>query len=167
MTSRWHVTFLPVTLVLFLVWQCVFAVHAMMADALNFSVQREMVFWGIAGKIPAAAEIAAARERMESALALWPHHPDYLSLLARIHAWQGQISANKPEADKAFKLAITTMHQSLVERPGNPFSWAQYAEYLSTQRDKRLELLLAVDKVRTLGAGEAGLQKRMQALVIR
>jgi len=155
----------PVLLVLLLAWQCVFAVQVIISDALDFSVQREMVFWGVEGKKPTQAEVDAAQTRMEQAVSLWPLNPDYLALLARLHAWQGQIATSRSAANEQYSLAISTMHLSLLERSGNPYSWAQYAEYLATQQDKRLELAIVVEKVKGLGPGDLKLQQRVQALV--
>ncbi len=163
--ARLRFMLIPALLVLLLAYQCMFAVRVMISDGLNFSVQRVMAYWGVEGSKPAASDVGAAQQTVEQALWLWPRHPDYLSLQARLQVWQGQIAPSKQAANAQFKLAIATMHQSLVERPGNPYSWAQYAEYLATQRDKRIELFSAVEKVKSLGAGDPALQKRAQALL--
>ena len=163
--ARMRFMLAPALLVLMLAYQGVFAVQVMVSDVLNFNVQRLMVFWEVDGNKPAAGEVAAALEQMQWAVKLWPHHPDYLALQARLQWWQGQIAPGRQTANANYKFAIATMHESLVARPGNPYSWSQYASYLATQRDKKIELLLVVDKVGRLAAGNKDLQKQMQALV--
>ena len=155
-----------VPVLLLLLWQGVFAVQVLVSDVLNFKVQRTVIFWGVSDNKPTAGEIALVRGQMESALGLWPQNPDYLALLARLYGWQGQI-ADRSAANEQYRLAIVTMRKSLEQRGGNPYSWAQYAEYLATQRDRKIELDIAAERVRLLGAGDQKLQQRMQALVRR
>ncbi len=150
-----------------LAWAGSFAVGVMQADLLYFNIEREVVFWGTANQQPAAEAIAGVKQRMDSALRNWPDNPDYLAMQARLHVWEGVIATDRVAANESFRLALDSMRTSLAERPGNPYGWAQYAEYLTTQPDSAAELAVAVEKAMTLGAGDPKLQQRMQVLVAR
>lgn len=141
-----------------------FAGRVLMSDLLFFNIEREVVFWGNSAERPTAATITATQQRMDQTLRYWPDHPDYLAMQARLHAWQGLVATDRLVADGHFKRALTSLRQALVERPGNPYNWAQYAEYLATQPDNAVELAAAVQKVALLGAGDPRLQQRMAAL---
>jgi len=158
---------LALMLLAVLLWTGSFAVGVLQADLLYFNIEREVVFWGNNKQQPAKETIAGVQQRMETALHKWPDNPDYLAMQARLHAWQGVIATNRQTASENFRRAIESMRTSLRERPGNPYGWAQYAEYLNTQPDSASELAVAVDKAMKLGAGDPKLQQRMQALVLR
>lgn len=145
----------------------IFAARVIRADLLYFNVERELVFWGSNNRQPAAAEVAGALQRINIALQYWPDNPDYLVLKARIHVWEGVLAGNGPSADGYFEQALHSMERALAVRPSNPYSWALYAEYLTTQPDRRSDLSAAVAKVRQLGPGDPSLQQRMQALGVR
>lgn len=142
----------------------VFAVKVLRSDLLFFNIEREVVFWGSSAERPTTATIAAAQQRIDQTLRYWPDHPDYLAMQARLHAWQGLVATDRLVADGHFKLALASLKQSLTDRPGNPYGWAQYAEYLTTQPDNARELAAAVAKVEALGPGDPKLQQRMQPL---
>lgn len=142
----------------------VFAFRVLASDLLFFSIEREVVFWGTSAERPTSAMIAAAQQRIDQTLRYWPDHPDYLAMQARLHAWQGLVATDRLVADAHFKRALASLRLALVDRPGNPYSWAQYAEYLYTQPDNARELAAAVEKVGLLGRGDPRLQQRMAAL---
>ncbi|HTQ98852.1 MAG TPA: hypothetical protein VMH83_02635 [Candidatus Acidoferrum sp.] len=167
MTALWRQRTLAVMVLLLLAWQGTFAVQVLVSDVITFVVQRDVIYWGSADRKPTAEAVDDALVRIDQALVLWPRHPDYLALKARLFAWRGQIAVTRDDADTQFRFAIDTMRQALEQRPSNPYNWAQYAEYLATQRGRTLEVRQAADKVRMLGAGEARLQERMQALLAR
>lgn len=155
---------LPVAVLALLLWQAPFALRVLLSDPLYFSAQREVVFWGQEEFRPEAARIAEVRQWLETALRHWPAHPDYLVLQARVHIWQGLGASDRSAADEQFRLAIADMEAALAVRPGNPYSWALYAEYLKTQPARAADLELAIRKVALLGPGDPSLQRRMQAL---
>lgn len=141
-----------------------FAIAIAVSDLIYFSTQREMAFWGVDGRKPDNATLDMTEQSMTAALAWWPGHPDYLALMARIHAWRNQTASNRTVAVEEAKLAIAFMKMCLESRPGNPYSWAQYAELLSLRRDKVIEMKYAIVKVSVLGKGDVMLQQRMRAL---
>ena len=147
-----------------LVVAMVFAFRLMRADLLYFNVERELVFWGSNDRQPSATEVTDALQRITKALEYWPDNPDYLVMQARILVWHGVIAGDTRTADGHFEQALSTMERALAVRPSNPYSWALYAEYLTTQPERRSDLVAAVAKVRQLGPGDPGLQQRMQAL---
>lgn len=162
--KRWP---LSAGLMLILALAGILAARIMIADVLFFNVERDVVYWGTNNQKPTENEVTRAQAGIGKALQFWPRNPDYLAMAARLQAWQGQIAGNQEAANGQFRLAMDTMYQSLLERPGNPYSWAQYAEYVATQPGKRLELVLAIEKAKRLGPGDASLQKRVQAILAR
>ncbi|GEM_PF-3077522 len=151
-------------ILLVLLHQGYFALRVVRSDLLFFDAQREVVFWGQEEYRPAAAQIAAVQQRMDKAAEQWPGNPDYLALQARLQIWQALTTTDRPQADQLFRQAIHSMELSLRIRPGNPYSWGQYAEYLATQPGRAADLATAVEKASVLGKGDSALQKRMQAL---
>jgi hypothetical protein len=158
---------LPLMLIVLLCVQASFAIKVMLADILYFGIEREVVFWNDGDSRPAVSTVSAVQSRINEALGLWPEHPDYLSMQARLFAWQGLLADNQIAANEQFNLALAAMRQSLIDRPGNPYSWAQYAEYLTTQPQLVDDFAEAVEKVRELGPGDPNLQLRIQALLPR
>jgi tetratricopeptide (TPR) repeat protein len=157
-------TLLAIMLLAALTVGCVFGFRVMRADLLYFNIERELVFWGSNERQPTAAELADALQRIDRALQYWPDNADYLVMKARILIWHGVIAGDTQVADGHFKQALAVMERALAVRPSNPYSWALYAEYLTTQPDRGGDLTAAVAKVRLLGPGDPNLQKRMQAI---
>jgi len=152
---------------LLLLHQGKFALQVLLSDPLYFNAQREVVFWGEEEFRPQPERVAGVRESMDRALFWWPEHPDYLGLKARLQIWQGLVAQDRVAAAEQFRQAIGTMEAALAVRPGNPYSWAQYAEYLRTQPDRSADVEAAIRKVAELGPGDSALQQRMQALSAR
>ncbi len=156
-----------VPLLALLVWQGAFAVQVLRADPLYFAVQREVVFWSDEQYRPDPARVTVLQARMQQAQALWPEQADYHALQARLQTWQGLLADTREAATANYAAAAATMEQSLHWRPANPWSLAQYAEYLATQPARRAKLQEAIAKAMQLAPGDAALQARMQALLQR
>lgn len=167
MASQWRRYALPMLLLLILLHQSAFAVRVMLADLVYFNLEREVVFWGDGERRPSIEQVRAAQTTLDGAVLRRPGQADYLAMQARLFAWQGLLAVSPAAADEQFKLALAAMHRSLQERPGNPYSWAQYAEYLTTQPGSGVEVADAASKARLLGPGDPNLQTRMQALTRR
>ena len=165
MARSWHVLIIPALALGVLVHQMVFALRVASADVAYFNIEREVVFWGDGDHRPTTEQVSGVQAALYSAIAQRPHYADYLSMQARLFAWQGLLATTPAAANEQFNQALAVMHGALEVRPGNPYNWAQYAEYLTTQPARRQELVMAVDKVRQLGPGDVDLQKRMQALL--
>ncbi|MES2606902.1 MAG: hypothetical protein V4603_18380 [Pseudomonadota bacterium] len=164
MHNPWRKYLLGVSVLFALAYEGSFAARVALADLAYFGLERDVVFWGDGERRPSVEQVTAAQSVLDTALARRPAHADYLAMQARLYAWQGLIG-NPAAADEQFKLALASMRQSLQQRPGNPYSWAQYAEYLTTQQGSGTELAVAVETARTLGPGDPKLQTRMQALI--
>jgi len=162
--SRLQAAVVSALVLLVLLHQGKFALQVLLSDPLYFNAQREVVFWGADAFRPQPERVAGVRESMDRALRWWPEHPDYLGLKARLQIWQGLVAPDRGAAAEQFRLAIDSMEASLAVRPGNPYSWAQYAEYLKTQPERAADLALAIRKVELLGSGDPILQQRMRAL---
>jgi hypothetical protein len=156
----WALLILPL-----LVQQGVYALNVVRADFIHFAVQRDVVFWGNDDLQPAPARVDILQQRIELAMELVPGHADYLALHARILAWQAVLAPERRVSNANVLLAIASMQQSLKARPANPYSWAQYAEYLATQPLRRNELQEVVVRIATLAPGDSGLQQRSRSLL--
>lgn len=150
-----------------LLWQAGFALQVLRADPLYFSVQREVVFWADEQYRPDSARVAELQGRMQQAQALWPQQADYHALQARLQTWQGLLADTRQAATGHYAAAAATMEQSLHWRPANPWSLAQYAEYLATQPARNTELQDVAARAIQLAPGDAALQARMQSLLSR
>lgn len=147
-----------------LLWQAVFALQVLRADPLYFGVQREVVFWSDEQYRPAPERVTELQVRLQKAQALWPEQADYHALQARLQTWQGLLADSRQEANSRYAAAATTMEQALRWRPANPWSLAQYAEYLATQPSRSAELENIAARTMQLAPGDPALQARMQAL---
>jgi hypothetical protein len=156
---------LPVLAVL--LWQASFAIQVLRADPRYFSVQREVVFWADEQYRPDAARVTELQQQMRKAQELWPEQADYHALQARLQTWQGLLADSRQAASENFAGAAATMELALRWRPANPWSLAQYAEYLATQPARRAELEQVAERALRLAPGDAGLQTRMSALLSR
>lgn len=165
MARQWPKYLVCAVLLAGLAYEGWFAARAALADIAYFSLEREVVFWGDGERQPSPEQMSAAQSTLDAALKRRPAHADYLAMQARLYAWQGLLAGSPAAANEQFKLALATMQQSLQQRPANPYGWAQYAEYLTTQPDSETDLATAVSRAKALGPGDPKLQSRMQALV--
>jgi hypothetical protein len=141
-----------------------YAWQVLVSDLIVFNVQRDMVFWGNAGSLPEASSVAAVNSEMDRALALRQLNPDFLALKARLQAWEALLAKDNAASLAGIRYAAETMQISLQERPSNPYSWLQLAEYLRVLPDREVEFRQALDKVRELGPGDPTLQQRVMEL---
>jgi hypothetical protein len=146
-----------------LIWQARFAFGVMRADWLYFQLDRIMVFWDAQNR-PNAAQLKEAQRQVDVAMVYWPNQADYLTMEARISAWQAVTAELQPQADAAMQKALGAVQQALQQRPANPYSWAQYAEYLAASPGKSAELAIAINKVKELAPGDVKLQQQVQSL---
>jgi len=158
---------IPVAILfLLLVWQGEFALRVLRSDMDFFQIQRGMVFWGSGEARPSQEQVDAMAFRVDATVALWNTHPDYLAMQARIVAWQA-VLASGAERSAYIEEAARLMSLSLAIRPANPYSWAQYAEYLRALPGQEAELDVAASKAMNLAPGDFALTERMRALLIR
>jgi hypothetical protein len=156
---------LPVVVIVpVLVFEGRFAWDVMLSDMIVFNIQRDMVFWGNNGTVPAKQSVAEVSSDMDRALALWQLNPDYLSLKARLQVWTGLTAGDNDASLAGISHAADTMHTSLQVRPANPYSWLQLAEYLRVLPGSDKAYTEALDKVRMLAPGDPVLQKRVSDL---
>lgn len=167
MAERRVAWFILLPLLLVLLWQAGFAVQVLRSDPVYFAVQREVVFWNDEAYRPDAGRVTVLQQQMQKAQALWPENADYHALQARLQTWQGLLADTNQASTAHFAAAAATMELSLQWRPANPWSLAQYAEYLATQPARRSELQGVIAKARQLAPGDVALQERMQALLDR
>lgn len=150
-----------------LLWQAGFALQVLRADPRYFLVQREVVFWGDEQYRPTPQRVTELQQSMHKAQELWPQQADYHALQARLQAWQGLLATSRREANVHYVAALASMEQSLRWRPANPWSLAQYAEYLTTQPARAEAVREVAAKALALAPGDAALQARLRPLAQR
>lgn len=145
-----------------------FAWRVVRSDLAYFRAEKAVAHWGTRVTRPDPEVVARAETAIAEALALWPDHPDYLSLAAQISAWRGFLQAQEQQnpalAQEGYGQAVTLLRKSLRLRPAHAESWGLLAEYKTLMGERDQEWHLAREKALELGGSDIGLVNRMMGL---
>ena len=138
-----------------------------LADIYAYQAREYLETWYLGDQASLDENWQNAHDSMQTALSIFPDHPEYLDQMGQIYEWQFyQSDFNGDEFNSILQTALGFYHQATAIRPDWPHSWASVAFMKSRLGELDDEFYHALQSSLTLGANEPEVLSRLLEAVL-
>ncbi|RLA46831.1 MAG: hypothetical protein DRR06_04065 [Gammaproteobacteria bacterium] len=153
--SRPRVSSLLALLVILLAsWGIYHAARIGFADAAAYKAKYQVKGWTRDNRLPTEVELDYALEQISTAMAWEPGNPQHINLKADILIYKSLLHWQDEQFSAITHEAVLLYRQSLMRRPGWPYTWARLALAKAYSAEFDEIFIEAIDKAVKLGPWE-------------